>query len=238
MHHGPVSSIDLAAAVAEHPCPLIFLDTAAILDILRVPCRSELQVDIIDSAATTIDDLVADPRRIWVVTSANVIAEFQANRESVRRELATSTSNLNESFTRLSSIAKVVLPEWRIEPLGWLNAAFQGRILGIMDRLVAETIVFRGSKDCTLKAAARLKAGLAPASRSKQEFKDCEIFEEFLELISAFRKRGFNSPAGFVTPNSKDYGQPPDGNERIACDLQAHRALYAANIAWARVLVG
>jgi len=225
MNFEPVSSIEFAAEVAERPRPLLFLDTAAILDILRVPFRRGLQVDIIKSAAATIDDVIADPRRIWIVTSANVIAEFQDNRDSVRRELAASVSNLNEDFARLSCIAKIVLPERRIEPLEWLNATFQDRILEIVDRLVAETSVFRGTKECTFKAALRVKAGLAPASRSKQEFKDCEIFEEFLELARSLLKLGFHSPAGFVTPNSTDYGQPPNGNERIASELQAHRVL-------------
>src|ERR1017187_1544382 len=62
----PLPCGDLAAAVMAQPCPLLFLDTAAILDILRVPFRHELQVDIVDSAAAIVDKVLADPRRIWL----------------------------------------------------------------------------------------------------------------------------------------------------------------------------
>src|SRR5437879_12917231 len=76
------SSLDLAASVCALPRPLMFLETAAFLDIMRVPFRHELQVDIVDSAAALVDDLAATPKRIWVVSTSNVLQEFQANREA------------------------------------------------------------------------------------------------------------------------------------------------------------
>jgi hypothetical protein len=79
-------------------------------------------------------------------------------------------------------------------------------------------------------------AAAPPASRAKQEFKDCEIFEEFLELASAIRRDGFEAPAVFVTPNSRDYGPPPDGHPRTASDLAALVAHYVANLSWARAV--
>ncbi len=101
-----------------------------------------------------------------------------------------------------------------------------------MDRLVSSLIVFRGT-DCIGKARDRLWAGQPPASKSKQEFKDCEIFEEFLELVMSLRGHGFDKKTIFVTPNRHDYGDPPRGHDRIASDLEAVGAAYAANISWA-----
>src|SRR5207244_2772327 len=139
--------------------------------------------DMMESAAAMIDDVVANPRRIWIVTSGNVIQEFQAHRESVQQELGTRISNLSQSISRLSRVARSVFPAPHISQLEWLELALQERVLGIMDRLVASVIVFHGTTDCIGKARNRLWAGHAPASKSKQEFKDCEIFEEFLELV-------------------------------------------------------
>jgi hypothetical protein len=62
-----VPSDDIAAAATALRRPLLFLDTVAILDISRVPYRQELQVDIMESVAAMIDDLVANTRRVWVV---------------------------------------------------------------------------------------------------------------------------------------------------------------------------
>jgi hypothetical protein len=233
----PLPCADLAAAVVAQPCPLLFLDTAAILDILRVPFRHELQVDIVDSAATLIDEALADPRRVWLVTSANVIQELEGRRTYVRDELNARIRDLNLSITRVASIAKIVFPERRIVSLDLPELKLEQRIQGIMDRLVGSMAIFQGTTTCVGKARDRLWAGFPPSSKSKQEFKDCEIFEEFLELLSAIRGRGFEPLAIFITPNKEDYGPPPEGHPQIAMDLSALRARYAANLSWARSLI-
>ena len=154
----------------------------------------------------------------------------------MQQELEARISNLNQTISRLSRVARIVFPERRINLFEWLeptHPTLEPRVLEIMDRLIESMIVFRGTTECFGKARDRLWAGLPPASKSKQEFKDCEIFEEFLELVGALRKQGFSKPIVFVTPNKGDYGPPPLGHEKIASDLQMTGAIYTANIAWA-----
>lgn len=227
-----ISSDDLADMVAAHHFPLIFLDTAAILDILRAPYRNTVQSDIIESAVATIEESIAIPKRIWAVTTANVLQEFRANRDSEQQELETRIAAMSQSVARMSRVASLVFPEHRIGQVDWLALPIPDRVLGIVDRLVSSMAIFRGTADCVGKARDRLWAGLPPASKSK-EFKDCEIFEEFLEVVGILRDKGFVGPAIFVTPNKRDYGEPPSGYDRIASDLKAVRANYAANISWA-----
>ena len=69
----PLSCAALAAAVVKEPAPVVFLDTAAILDVLRVPFRHGLQTDIFDSALSVTTGASADPKRVWLITSANVV---------------------------------------------------------------------------------------------------------------------------------------------------------------------
>jgi hypothetical protein len=229
-----VSSDDLAVTVAARQFPLIFLDTAAILDILRVPYRQNVQFEILESAVAIVDDSVSDSRRVWAVTTtANVIQEFQTHREREREALESQIAASNRSMARLSRLASTVFPERRISHIDWLGLSLSERVLGIMDRFVESLIVFRGTSECVGKARDRLWAGMPPASRSKQEYKDCEIFEEFLELVGTLRSKGFDKQAVFVTPNKRDYGEPPRGHERIASDLETAGAVYAANISWA-----
>src|ERR1039457_4142893 len=129
----PLPCGDLAAAVMAQPCPLLFLDTAAILDILRVPFRHELQVDIVDSAATIVDEALADPRRVWLVTSANVVQEFEGRRDYVMDELNARIRDLNLSIARISSVAKIAFPERRISWVDLPELKLPQRIQGIMD---------------------------------------------------------------------------------------------------------
>jgi hypothetical protein len=209
-----LSCASLAVAMVAKPSALLFLDTAAILDILRVPFRHELQVDIIDSAATIVDEALAEPRRVWLVTSANVIQEFEGRRTHVADELSARIRDLSLSIARVSSVAKMAFPERRFGSLDLLELKLEQRIQGIVDRFVNSMVIFRGTPLCIGKARDRLWAGLPPASKARQEFKDCEIFEEFLELLSAIRHLGFEPPAIFITPNKEDYGPLPMGTRK------------------------
>jgi len=146
-------------------------------------------------------------------------------------------SNVSQSIARLSRVARIVVPEKRIAELEWLDAIFEERVLGVMDRLVRSLSVFRGTPECVTRARDRLWAGLPPASKAKQEFKDCEIFEEFLELAGALRKQSFDQPIVFVTSNTSDYGPPPQGHEQVASDLTAASCSFAGNLAWARAVL-
>lgn len=233
----PVTCTDLIAAVVAHPVPVIFLDTAAILDVLRVPFRHELQADIIHSAVSAVSDAAVEPKLVWLVTTANVVREIEGRRESVTQELTAHIQSLRSSMHRVMSVARIVFPERRFSSPDLLEVRLEQRVLAVMDRLVESTVVFRGSTGCVARARDRVWAAAPPASRANQEFKDCEIFEEFLELTSALRGEGFELPAVFVTPNSRDYGTPPDGHPQIGSDLAATRAYYAANLSWARSLL-
>ena len=111
------------------------------------------------------------------------------------------------------------------------------RILGMMDRMVDSMTVFRGTETCTINAAIRVRTGQAPSSKAKQEFKDCEIFEEFLELLSMLRARKFDLPAVFVTSNKNDYGLAPEGHSGVASSLAPLSGQYAANLFLARNVI-
>jgi hypothetical protein len=237
MHTPMTSALDVVGAVCASPCPVIFLDTAAILDVLRVPFRHELQVDILDAAAALIDDSAAAPRRVWAISTWNVMQELQANRQAVLQELRTSISNLRKSTNRLSRVASLVLPERQLPPVDWSDDELGDRVLRIMDRMADSLTLFRGSVECVGRARDRLWAGLPPASESRREYKDCEIFEEFLELAHALRASRFGNRIVFVTSNTKDYGKPPAGHAQIGSDVIAAGALFVGNVAWARSII-
>jgi hypothetical protein len=99
----PLTCAALAAAVLEQPAPVIFLDTAAILDVLRVPFRHGLQTDIFDSALSVTVDASADPKKVWLITSANVVRELETRRQGVESELNGQISSTQQAVDRLCS---------------------------------------------------------------------------------------------------------------------------------------
>ena len=102
--------------------------------------------------------------------------------------------------------------------------------------LIAAMATFEGSASAERRREIGL-GGLPPASKAKQEFKDCEIFEEFLELMSLVRAQDDNAQAIFVTPNVNDYGPPPKGYTQVEEDLAPLNAQYCAHLSWARSLL-
>jgi hypothetical protein len=155
-------------------------------------------------------------------------------------ELGEHMNQLRRSMARISGLAKILFPDFPEHPVGsfeWPKPKLEERLEGVMDRLADSLVLFRGTERCVGKARDRLWSAHPPASRAKQEFKDCEIFEEFLELVSTLRSQGFDQTAVFVTPNARDYGQPPQGYPRICADLAACGAKYAANLSWAQALL-
>jgi hypothetical protein len=135
---------------------------------------------------------------VWLVTSANVMQEFDARRSYVADELSARIRDLSLSTARISSVAKIAFPERRLGSLNLPELKLEKRMQGIMDRLVDSMVIFRGTSMCIGKARDRLWAGLPPASKARQEFKDCEIFEEFLELLAAIHQEEGHSPPCWV----------------------------------------
>ena len=179
----PLTCAGLAAAVVAQPVPVMFLDTAAVLDVFRVPFRHELHPDIIESAVAAVNEAASEPRSLWLLTTANVVQEIGGHRERVRQELVAHVESLNSSVHRFLSVAKRVFPERRFSWPELAEIRLDQRILQIVDRLIDSAVIFRGTAECASRARTRVWEATPPASRGNQQFKDCEIFEEFLELI-------------------------------------------------------
>ena len=126
----PLGCADLTAAVVAQPAPVVFLDTAAILDVLRVPFRHELQADIIDSAAAVVNDARADQKRIWLVATGNVIQELGDRRQFVEDELGAYVRSLALSMSRALTVARTVFPEQKISSLDLLGLRIDQRVSG------------------------------------------------------------------------------------------------------------
>ncbi len=225
----PVPTDGLVQRIINQPAPVIFLDTAAILDVARVPYREDLDLKLISCA----EKLSSGANQAWVVTTGNVVRELNDNRLFVETEL----NKEMKRFERLAKVEVILFPEDPPRLSSRRDKDVAKRALETMDRLVEVTHVFQGSRDCTLRAADRVRDKHRPSSAKKQEFKDCEIFEEFLELASRLRVIEFAQPIVFVTSNVSDYGPVPDGHPRIKEDLAQRSAIFAANLSHAASLI-
>ena len=229
------TSAEVAARILANRAPVVFLDTAAILDVLRVPFRDDIQADVVEYSTRAAT--LARSSGLWLVSSESVAVELEGNRLKVNSELASTLQDFDRRAERLSAIAEAILPDHPFSFDSVSRSPFGERVEEIAQAMQDSLTLFRGSNQCVLNAAGRVKQGQRPASKAKQEYKDCEIFEEFLELCGMLRVANFDFPCVFVTSNKNDYGDPPDGFPRIAEDLQSARANYVSNISWALRLI-
>ena len=230
----PLTVADLAAAIIAEPAPILLLDTAAILDVFRVLFRPEIEANIVASALALLEASRASPKRLWLIAPKSVMRELDANRQSVKEEMVSQLKRLGDIIVRVHEISNVVFPERQSEALDLIEIGLESRVAGIVDRFISATRVFSGSDVCHKKAAGRVWGTLPPASHRKESYKDCEIFEACLELLGTLRAAAFSPAAVFVTPNSTDYGPPPDGFPNIGSELATLNATYTRDLSWAK----
>jgi hypothetical protein len=230
----PHTVADLAAAIIAEPAPILLLDTAAILDIFRALFRSEIQPSVVESTQALLEASRASPKRLWLVTPESVMRELGNNQQRVKDDMVSHLKRFGETVARVHEISKVTFPGRRLAARDLIEIELQSHITDLVDRFVAATSVFRGSDVCHQNASRRVWEASPPACHAKQSYKDCEIFEACLELLSTLRAAGFSPAAVFVTPNAADYGPPPDGFPNIESELAVLNATYTKDLSWAK----
>jgi hypothetical protein len=230
----PPAVADLAAAIIAEQAPIVFPDTAAILDILRASFRHEIKANVVESAVDLTEASLATPKRLWLVAPDIVMGEFDNHREKVKKEMVSHLKRFSETIARVHEISKIVFAEWQFAAVDLIEMGLEARVTTVLDRFVMATNVFSGSDLCHKNARRRVWEDLPPARPEKQSYKDCEIFEACLELLSTLRAAGFSPAAVFVTPNAADYGPPPDGFPNIGSELAVLNATYTKDLSWAK----
>jgi hypothetical protein len=109
----PPAVADLAAAIIAEPAPIVFLDTAAILDILRASFRHEIKANVVESAVDLTEASLATPKRLWLVAPDIVMGEFDNHREKVKKEMVSHLKRFSETIARVHEISKIVFAEWQ-----------------------------------------------------------------------------------------------------------------------------
>lgn len=228
------SAEQLADRIVSSPRAVLFLDTAAFFDVLRAAYRDSVPTSVVAAAADLVRLATLAPPEIWVTTTGIVGRELIQNRKGSIRELRVQVLAVESALGKLSQIAGIVMPESPITSS--ISSEIAERLIGIVDDLIAACFQFRGPDSCSVRAANRLIDRRHPSPRpGNQQFKDCLIFEEFLELAVCLRARGLSSAIVLVTPNKDDYGHPKHGP--IARELEALDASYVLDVAWALTLV-
>lgn len=228
---------EVCAVITAKPAPVLFLDTCTILDVLRAPCRESIAVEEISAAMTLIRMNGQPTPGVWLVTNETVHGEWTANLDTVKTELERESKKIERLRSRLVDAVDIVYGRahevgHRIEHL-----ELSEHLENLSRRLLSVSQKVKIVDSHSLNAMNRVRKYMAPAGRGKQEAKDCEIFEAFLDVGRTLRSKGFANSISFVTANTDDYGKPTEPKNPLEAELLAINARYIGSLTWALSVV-
>lgn len=92
----------LALEIAANPHPVVFVDTCALLDVLRSAFRGDVPTAVLGAAVRVVQDYHAGNVSAWIVASTNVVLELEDNRSNVQSELEKGVRKLKAQLARMA----------------------------------------------------------------------------------------------------------------------------------------
>ncbi len=233
----PISIAEAQKRILAQPAPILFLDTCALLDVLRVASERESAPHrIVPAAQKVAEKATASPRQLWVLGAARLDVEWKDNVQRVIEGIESHVARIDRSLAKFHAATRAVLSiatEARGGDFRFFGAVRAPQVapfeLPKRLREICESvlqILIRLSPDADVLAAAdgRIMAGLKPAAIGKREAPDCLIIETCLALCKSLRSRGFAERCAFVSSNKSDFyadGSPSRPHEDLAGECAA-----------------
>ena len=222
---------DTLALILSDPAPVLMLDACSLLDVARAPSLPNNSSGVVDAANRLLAGSDAD--RLWIVVAQVAANEFRQNINAVVQQQEGHLRRLRTDLTKATQVGRAL---GRGLPRAAMSDVFPAHLAeGLRERAekLAQAALELDSDDvCRAAAGRRVTAGRAPAGQGHiQQYKDCEIFEAYLNLLGELRAAGFVERVAFVTSNTKDFGSPNDSESIVVSDLAVHRAEYFTDLA-------
>jgi hypothetical protein len=192
---------DIVAAIDESNSATLFLDTCAILDIIRALSRSSS--DELCAAKMFCDKRDAQAIHCEVVLPSVVHQEYIDN-------FGDTSKLLDRFFQQVSDIqhelSKAQLAFGRSATPCYSDApVLSERIIRLTHRIVNTATHVKEQDDLHAAASKRIVQCRPPATKGKQELKDCLIVEECLEICRQLKRNGSRAQLYFLSSNTKDF---------------------------------
>lgn len=189
------STARFAALLASQPAPVVFLDTCAILDIVRAPALN--QSKDIPAAEALIEHASAVPPRVHLVKADIVDDEWKHNLPAAKQ----AAWRVVEEFVKLDAAAtEAGLEEFPFRP-AW--DVFLDHLEQLSRALLDHCKPIERDSEALKLAMARVVDRRHPSRDGK--IKDAYIVEHCLAVARELREVSFTLPCFFVSSNVKDF---------------------------------
>ena len=225
---------DICNDILQDSKVVLFVDTCVVLNIVNSLFSDELGATYAVDALTL---LKAHGKRVWLTTSQNVTEEWNDNVDAVMGTLSTEISRVERNVAAMINVGNELLHASHPLPPALSRLGVQVPIRSLSETFLRTCLSIERIHDYSIRAMDRVRKGVAPAGRGKQEAKDCEIVECFLHLGRELRNAGFKDRLLFFTANKKDFGTTSQVKPPLDCQFKQMGAELVTNIEQARAIV-
>jgi hypothetical protein len=199
-----LASAEVARRIVAAPAPVLFVDTCALLDLMRDPTRGTFSAGDIEAALRLLERAERRNDNLWLPIAAQVLDELRDNQANVKLEAGEKIRRLEETIHHVQSIlAAYGLQTTAIAPT-LVSSNFPDTANRVVERYFSAGLKTRNPRNIEKKAYARMAANRAPSSKGQQT-KDCAVIESYLSLARQLRAQNFSGRIVFFTTNKKDY---------------------------------
>ncbi len=225
----PVTS-SAAAGHLQQAQKVLWLDTCALLDIVRLPMRET------NDPTRTLDAVRhVQAAGVQCCVPEIVLTEWNENRVPVQDEVDDHLRATTNRVVRvLSTIAGLGSPTDPSPSLG--HSTLPVRLGDVGQAVLDSCIVVTGSDEIKLRAYKRDVASIPPGKKGKACLKDCTVTETMLDVC---RHLGpFHCPCVFLSSNKTDFWDGSDWHPALAQEFQPLNVSIARNWDWAAHSLG
>ena len=221
--------------------PFIFVDTCALLDLVRLPFRAKdarQAARTIEAARRFLQGACATPASAHLIAAERVEIEWKDNIAGVAAEYEGHVARMENDIDRFLSCASALgLP---LPPLERTGPLLTYDLQSLAQDLLNASVGIVEERDIQVKAFHRESRGIGPAQKGKKCLGDCVVAETVLHSAEALRGVGFQGTLVFLTANTKDFSNGAGGlHQDLAADFlrlriefctQWQHAAYSAGV--------
>ena len=217
-----------APAVIPSNKPIIFWDTCALLDILRIPMLGKKSLDYTTLQSYERIEAGVNGGYITSLTSDLVLKEFGAHADNIVNQLAQQEQQIKDEVTEKTKFMKN-------RPLATAIVAkiylldIQNRVIHLVKRILKQTYILKSQMSFAMNADYRVRNYIKP-SGGKESYKDSYLW---ISYISLMRKVSPTVPAFFFTTNPADFAENKKSvklHPNLATELPSSNCVCALNM--------
>ena len=221
---------DAIQKLIENASPILFCDTCALLDLIRLPLRENQPTKVnscLDAATSILQSIQMGS--ISLVTPPPVYDEWNTHAQKIQSEVKKHFNDLEKNIKVAKAIAQIFNQSLPLVNFKELN--LPSTLYNLGQNLIDLSIKLEKEEFLSDRILNRAALNTPPAS--KGGVGDCILYVHTLSVIEKLRKQSFNKSIVFFTSNTRDFCEGGNPKEPIKNEILALQTELVTTWNWA-----